>query len=161
MKRRRAGYDLAASLLLLVLASWATAAGERTSCPHPLGRTSLTIGDADLYVEIAATEPARQCGLAWREALAPDHGMLFVYRRPAMLRFWMRNTYVPLDIAFIDEHWRIINIATMSPTEPLRIHAAHAPARFALETRAGWFARNDIAIGSQVEVTLPATLSIE
>jgi uncharacterized membrane protein (UPF0127 family) len=161
MKHRPAAQRLTAGLLLLIFTTWTATANGQTSCPQPLERTSLTIGDKALDVEIASTEPARRCGLAWRHELAPDHGMLFVYRRPAMLRFWMRNTYIPLDIAFIDEHWRIINIATMSPNEPRRIHPAHAPARYALETRAGWFARHGISAGTLVEIALPPTLAVD
>jgi uncharacterized membrane protein (UPF0127 family) len=161
MKHRHAVQDLAASLLFLLFVSWTTAASGRTGCPQPLERTSVAIGDKGLIVEIAATEPARRCGLAWRHELAADHGMLFVYRRPAMLRFWMRNTFVPLDIAFIDENWRIINIATMSPHEPFRIHSAQVPARYALETRAGWFARRGITAGTVVEATLPQRLTVD
>ena len=161
MMYRRKGYSFAVGLLLLVFVGWTAAAVERPACPQPLPRTSLTISDRVLDVEVAASLPARSCGLAWRHELARGHGMLFVYQRTTLLRFWMRDTFIPLDIAFIDEDWRIVNIETMSPATPLRIHSAQAPARYALETRAGWFARNGITAGDRVEVTLPANLAVD
>lgn len=161
MKYLRSGCGPVAGLFLLAFANGhGTAAGQQ-GCPQPLERTSLTIDGKALTVEIAATAPARQCGLAWRRELAHDNGMLFVYRQPALLRFWMRNTFIPLDIAFIDAHWRIINIATMSPHEPFRIHSAWAPAQFALETPAGWFASRGVTAGSLVETALPNTLVVD
>ena len=119
-----------------------------------LPTTKLTIGSHALTAEVAATDRTRQVGLMHRFSLPPDHGMLFVHDAPRMLSFWMRNTYVPLSIAFIDAKGRIINIEDMAPHDE-RTTWSTAPALYALEMKKGWFAQNGIGPGMEVK-GLPA-----
>jgi len=76
--------------------------------------------------------------------------MLFVFERSEPLAFWMKNTYIPLSIAFIDERGRIVNIEDMAPQTEVT-HWSTAPARYALEMRKAWFAERGIKPGDRVE----------
>jgi hypothetical protein len=111
---------------------------------------SLTIGKHKLVAEVAATPDQRSTGLMHRFSLRPDHGMLFVFERPERLSFWMRNTYVPLSIAFIGPDGKIVNIENMAPQTETS-HWSRGPALYALEMRKGWFAERGIREGDVVE----------
>jgi len=115
----------------------------------PLSTIDLTINGHRLVAEIASTEATRTYGLMNRFSLQPDHGMLFVFSEPQPLAFWMKNTYVPLSIAFIGADGRIVNIEDMAPrTEDT--HPSHGLALFALEMKKGWFADRGIRPGDAV-----------
>jgi uncharacterized membrane protein (UPF0127 family) len=109
----------------------------------------LAIKGQRVVAEIAATEATRMTGLMNRFSLQPDHGMLFVFREPRPQAFWMKNTYVPLSIAFIGADGRILNIEDMAPlTEST--HPSRGPALYALEMKKGWFAQHGIEAGEPV-----------
>ncbi|HVE51497.1 MAG TPA: DUF192 domain-containing protein [Casimicrobiaceae bacterium] len=114
----------------------------------------LSIGQHTLTAEVAANEAQRSIGLMNRFSMPPDHGMLFVFDEVRPLSFWMRNTYVALSIAFIDEKGRIVNIEDMAPHDE-RSTWSTAPALYALEMKKGWFAQKGIAAGTLVQ-GLPA-----
>lgn len=100
-----------------------------------------------IHAEVADTVAARMQGLMYRSSLAPNSGMLFVYEQPAMECMWMKNTLVPLSVAFMDGKGVIINIEKMQPqTEDS--HCTARPASYALEMEQGWFARNGIRPGA-------------
>ena len=82
--------------------------------------------------------------------------MLFVFKEPRPQAFWMKNTYVPLSIAFIDGDGRIINIEDMAP-QTENTHPSHGPALYALEMKKGWFADRNIAPGARIEGLSKAT----
>jgi uncharacterized membrane protein (UPF0127 family) len=86
----------------------------------------------------------------YRFSLQPDHGMLFVFAKPQVLAFWMKNTYVPLSIAFIDSEGRILNIEDMAP-QTETTHPSRGAALYALEMKKGWFVQHGIAPGDRVE----------
>lgn len=111
---------------------------------------SLVIGNHKVTVEVAITPEQRSTGLMHRFSLRPDHGMLFVFERSEPLSFWMKNTFIPLSIAFIDEEGRILNIEDMVPQSETT-HWSKGPARYALEMRKGWFAERGILAGNQVQ----------
>lgn len=115
-----------------------------------LPTTKLTIGSRALTAEVAATDEHRSIGLMNRFSLPPDHGMLFVFEQARPLSFWMRNTYIPLSIAFIDANGRIVNIEDMAPKDE-RSTWSTGPALYALEMRKGWFAQNGIRAGDVVK----------
>lgn len=110
----------------------------------------LKLAGESLTVEVAATPAARSQGLMFRESLPEDHGMLFIWPREQWIAMWMKNTAIPLSVAFIDREFRILNIADMEPFSTQR-HASSAPALFALEVQRGWFARHGVGAGD----TLP------
>jgi uncharacterized membrane protein (UPF0127 family) len=133
------------SLLVALLAVLpATAAGAG------LPTRTLVIGGHRLIVEVAATPETRATGLMNRFSLQPDHGMLFVFEAPQPLSFWMKDTYVPLSIAFVDARGRIVNIEDMRPQDESP-HFSRGLALYAIEMRQGWFAAKGIGAGDLVE----------
>ena len=111
---------------------------------------TLTVREQKFVVEVAATPETRATGLMHRFSLRPDHGMLFVFEAPQPLAFYMRNTYIPLSIAFLDARGRIINIEDMQPKDE-STHWSKGMAMYAIEMRQGWFAAKGIAAGDVVE----------
>ncbi|HMA31948.1 MAG TPA: DUF192 domain-containing protein [Casimicrobiaceae bacterium] len=111
---------------------------------------TLTIRGHRLVVEVAATEQTRETGLMNRFSLQADHGMLFVFEAPQPLAFWMKNTYVPLSVAFVDGGGRILNIEDMRPLD-LSTHWSAGPALYAIEMKQGWFADKGIGPGDVVQ----------
>jgi len=110
----------------------------------------LMVKGHKLTVEVAANDEVRMQGLMHRRVLAENRGMLFVFREVERHAMWMMNTYIPLSVAFLDEHGVIINIADMQP-RTRDTHAAAKPAKYALEVNQGWFRKRGIAPGAKVE----------
>jgi uncharacterized membrane protein (UPF0127 family) len=115
-----------------------------------LPTTQLIINDHAVQAEIAATDASRAYGLMNRTSLPENHGMLFVYDEPSSVCFWMKNTPLPLSIAFIDATGRIVTLADMPPFS-LDSHCPAEPALYALEMEQGWFARRQIGVGEVVK----------
>jgi hypothetical protein len=111
---------------------------------------SLTSGIHVIKAEVAATNADRQQGLMFREKLGPNEGMVFVFDAPAGVCMWMKNTLVPLSVAFLSEDGKIINIEDMQP-QSTESHCAKSPARYALEMSQGWFRQKNIKPGSAIE----------
>lgn len=114
-----------------------------------LPSVELGAGMFRIEAELAATPAARQVGLMNREAMAPQHGMVFVFTEAARHCMWMRNTLIPLSVAFVDQTGRILNIEDMQPRTETN-HCAAAPAVFALEMNLGWFAEKGIKPGDRL-----------
>lgn len=115
--------------------------------PAPLEK--IHIGYSVLWVEIALTPEAQSQGLMFRESLPWDQGMLFVYDRPQHLTFWMKNTTIPLDIAFISAEGRIEEILAMTPLTE-KIYRSSRPALYALEVNRGWFRKKGVKVGDHI-----------
>lgn len=115
-----------------------------------LPTAQLRVGTHAISAEIAKTEESRSLGLMHRVSLPPDHGMLFVFDEAGMPCFWMKNTPLPLSIAFIDEQGVIVNIADMQP-HSLDSHCPAGPVIYALEMQQGWFRQNQVNPGAKVE----------
>ena len=109
----------------------------------------LTISGYEIAAEVAHTQLSRSQGLMYRESLAENTGMLFVFPSSGYYSMWMKNTYIPLSVAFIDVRGVILNIAEMQP-ETLISHDAAGMAKYALEMNKGWFAARKITAGAQV-----------
>jgi len=116
------------------------------------GERAIRVGDREITVEVALTPAQLTQGLKFRRSLPRDRGMLFVYSRPTAGGFWMKDTVIPLSIAFIDAHGRIINIRDMEPDDGAARHRPDRPFLYALEMNRGWFERNDIRVGDRVDV---------
>ncbi len=110
----------------------------------------LTPSWVAITVEIADTPALRERGLMGRDSLPENHGMLFVYPDAQIRSFWMRNTPIALDIAFVDGNGSIINVATMIPNSDDSTLSV-SPAMYALEMTAGWFEKNGIGAGASVQ----------
>lgn len=112
---------------------------------------TISVGKKNLHVEIVQNDEERMRGLMFRKQLGEDEGMLFVFEEARIQYFWMRNTFIPLDIAFIDANGKIIDIQRMEPLDETKSYASPAPVPYVLEVNAGWFARNGIAVGENVK----------
>lgn len=109
----------------------------------------LNAGFHRIEAEVAANNAARMQGLMHRPSMPQHHGMLFIFPASATQCFWMKNTLIPLSIAFLDEAGRIIQIADMQP-QSLDNHCSVKPARYALEMNAGWFAQRGLKAGDAI-----------
>lgn len=145
-RRALIGLGLAAALLL--------APGPASA--DPLLTFPLKIKGHGLRAELANSEESRRTGLMHRRSMAENQGMLFVYEQPGLHAMWMKNTLIPLSVAFLDRDGRIINIEDMEP-QTLDAHGATAEASYSLEMNQGWFAKRGIRPGDRVEglKTLP------
>ena len=119
----------------------------------------LKIKTKKVFVEIADTAEKRAAGLMFRENLAEDSGMLFVFKKPERISFWMYNTVVPLSIAFIDEKGIILQIEDMQPKDLTPV-ASINKALYALEVNKGWFEKNKIKEGDLIEGIVPPEGSV-
>ena len=107
----------------------------------------IDVGGHSIKVEVAATTELRTRGLMYRDSLGADRGMLFVYPDEQMRGFWMKNTRIPLDIAFADSAGRIVWIDQMAPLDTDSTSSRY-PAKYALEMNQGWFAAHGVAVGA-------------
>ena len=118
--------------------------------PQPTLRTTkLTAGIHVITAEIASTPQSRMIGLMMRERLAPNHGMVFIFEDKSQHCFWMRNTLIPLSIAFIDDDGTVVSIADMSPKSEAST-CPQRPVRYALEMDQGWFAKRGVTAGQKI-----------
>lgn len=116
---------------------------------------ALKIGKHDIHAEMADTPEIRSNGLMQRDHLCTDCGMLFIFPRAGRHAFWMKNTPLPLSIAFISADDSIINIAEMQSNTP-DVHQPLGEALYALEMNRGWFARNGVKPGDKVQGLMQA-----
>lgn len=145
----------------LALASLALGAPDR-SAPAPAQSTvgaepmlTLNAGIHLIYAELAATEATRMRGLMFRPTLAPNHGMLFVFDGAARQCMWMRNTLLPLAVAYLDDTGVVVNIEEMQAQTDTS-HCASKPVRYALEMAGGWFKAHGVSVGSSLRGLPPA-----
>jgi uncharacterized membrane protein (UPF0127 family) len=110
--------------------------------------TQVHVGNQALKVELAISEPQRMQGLMYREKLGPNDGMLFVFDAPEYQSMWMKNTLIPLSVAFIAPDGTILNVEDMEP-QTLNPHISAGPALYALEMNKGWFASHSLKAGDK------------
>lgn len=111
---------------------------------------SLNAGMHVIKAEVAGKDAERQQGLMFREKMGQNEGMVFLFEVPAGVCMWMKNTFIPLSVAFIDESGRIVNIEDMQP-QTTESHCAKKPVRYALEMNLGWFRQKNIKPGNVIE----------
>ena len=133
-------------LLALTLAAAAASAPAQTAA---LRTIELGAGMHLIHAELADSFATRMQGLMHRTSLPPNGGMLFVFDEEAMHCMWMKNTLIPLSVAFLDAGGAIINIADMRP-QTEQSHCASRPARYALEMTQGWFAQRGLRAGTRL-----------
>ena len=131
-------------LALLLLSGWTSNAVSQ----EPL-RIPLYIKQTEIWVEVAKTPEQRTVGLMGRDYLGKNDGMLFIFETEDFHNFWMKNTRVPLSIAFIDREGKIVRIADMKPLT-LDSHAPLQRILYALEMNRGWFSAHGIKVGDTV-----------
>lgn len=148
--------SVAALALAALIASMSASAQPADGKPQSLPITTIRVGPHPVAAEVAATPDQRTIGLMYRFSLPADHGMLFVFPEPQPLSFWMRNTYIPLSIAYIDVEGRILNVVEMAPRSDAT-HPSRGEALYALEMRKGWFADKGVGPGTRVTGLPPAS----
>ena len=132
--------------------------------PGQLAKVTLNIGKASLTTEIAATDAQEERGLMFRTKLADNDGMIFILPSAQTAEFWMKNTLIPLSVAFIDKDGVILEIHDMQPGDPTvpdadlpRTRSDSNKVAYALETNLHWFALNGIKPGDKI-LPPPSTL---
>ena len=111
--------------------------------------SQVKVAGHPLKVELAIEEPQRVQGLMFRKSLGKDDGMVFLFDEPGYHSMWMKNTLIPLSVAFLDKDGVILNILDMEP-QTLDSHMAAGPAVYAVETNKGWFAAKKVKPGDKV-----------
>jgi len=144
---------LRAALAAFAMASLAVAALAQDA-PQSLPKIRLNAGIHNIDAQHAQTPDQREIGLMFRPSMPVNEGMLFTFERPAQQCFWMKNTLIPLDAAFVDDSGAIVNIEHMKP-QTLAGHCSTKPVRFVLEMNDGWFAKRGIKPGYKLK-GLPA-----
>jgi uncharacterized membrane protein (UPF0127 family) len=137
---RRAG-----AIAVLCLAALASAQDG----PQKLAQVRLNAGIHNINAELASTPQQREIGLMFRTAMPANDGMLFAFEQPGKQCFWMRNTLIPLSVAFIGDDGSVVNIDDMKPRTD-DSHCSAKPVRFVLEMNEGWFAKRGIKAGSRL-----------
>ncbi len=145
---RRRSVFCAIALAWLVLLPGARADAQDRGARLPT--VELNAGIHLIHAELAATESARVLGLMYRDQLAPNHGMLFVFDERAPHCMWMRNTPLALSVAFLDDDGSIANVEEMKPATDTT-HCARHPVRYALEMEAQWFSRHGLQAGGRLQ----------
>ena len=130
-------------LLLLSVLSAGTALAQ------DLPVVQLNAGMYLIRAEVAADFGSRAQGLMYRKQMPSNAGMLFIFEQPGEQCMWMKNTLIPLSVAFLDDDGRIINIEDMAP-QTLDSHCARRPARYALEMNSGWFSARGVKPGTRL-----------
>jgi uncharacterized protein len=144
------------SLTLTLTLSWillSAACQPKAADTSPFGLriAELKISNVPLTVEIADTPQASENGLMFRDSLPEDRGMLFLFEQPKKASFWMRNTKIPLSIAYIDSTEKILEIKSMNPLDETVVPSSSDQVAYALEVNQGWFVRHGISSGAKID----------
>ena len=146
--------------LLLILAVALTVSACPKTSEAGLPMMKMTIGDETIRVEVASTDAQRGRGLMYRRDMKANRGMLFVYPTRTNLSFWMKNTFLPLTIAFIADDGTIVHLEDMAP-QTTESHRSPKRVRYALEMNQGWFETNGIEVGAKAVFELPEGVEIQ
>jgi len=141
--------DLLVVLFVFIIGFFLSLSAAFAQSKITLPIKKLNAGMHVIQAEVAATPESRTTGLMYRRSLAPNHGMLFVFEQAIVQCFWMRNTFIPLSIAFLQDDGTIVNIADMTPQSD-QSHCSDKPVRLALEMEQGWFASRGMTAGKKI-----------
>jgi uncharacterized protein len=149
--------NLVAALLALAVGCASTTSSGAPRCEAPPS-TARFSGGAALSVDVADTDGARQQGLMGVTDLPEDQGMAFVWPEPTDATFWMKDTPIPLSIAFVDDEGRVRTVREMTPCEadPCPTYRADGAYTTAIEANAGWFEANGVEPGDRMHLQLGA-----
>ena len=144
---------LLAAVALLAPAAVTSCSQEYHDYESQASAKTWELGGVKVELEVAKDSASRRQGLMFRKSMPADHGMLFVYPEPRVLRFWMQNTAIPLSIAFFEEQpdhkAKVIDIEDMQPFDETGVPSLR-PSRLALEMNQGWFAQHGMKAGDVV-----------
>ncbi len=148
--------NLKLSCFLWMVLGIMTCACRKPDQPEPrdsgLPRAVLEIRGIKVEVEVASTPRTTARGLMYRKSMPDDEGMLFVFRKERFLSFYMKNTLIPLSIAFMRDDGTIINIEKMKPRDAYTKYWSKEKSRLALEMNQGWFEKNGVGSGNRVVI---------
>ncbi len=145
-------YRLLHTLPLLLLFSACTPQ-EPTTAPEPSETYyPISINDTPLQLQLALIQSEQSKGLMHRDSMPKDHGMLFLFDQPEPRSFWMRNTRIPLDIGYFDASGQLLEIHALFPYDENAVPSRNQRVLIAVETNRGWFARNNITPGAQIDL---------
>jgi uncharacterized membrane protein (UPF0127 family) len=142
------------ALLAVLAGTGLTLAVVAQTGPQSLPKIRMNAGIHNIDAELAQTGEEREIGLMFRSSMGANEGMLFAFERPGQQCFWMKNTLIPLDVAFVADDGAIVNLDRMKP-QTLDSHCSEKPVRFVLEMNDGWFAKRGIKAGQKLR-GLPA-----
>jgi len=137
----------------LFAAGWMAITVAQTQPAVEFGSANVTMAGQEYRVELATSFEQRAQGLMFREEMCTDCGMLFYFSPPKQASMWMRNTLIPLDVAFIDRNGVITDIKAMKPHDLTSVGASKV-VTYALEMNQGWFDAHNISVGDQIEITM-------
>ncbi len=127
-------------------------AGCSSGSPSGLPETSMRVGSKTYHLEIAADDASREHGLMERDAMDPDHGMIFIFPKPSVQNFWMRHTRFPLDIIFAGDDGKVLSVDTMKPYDETTPHESAGPAKYAIELNVGELASSGVKPGDKLQI---------
>lgn len=161
-KSMRYCVNVLAGLFLVVITGCSENSTQTNSSSAPenalgsLQTIEVNIKDQAVTIEVAVSMRAQQQGLMYRDAMPENHGMLFVYDQPRYMSFWMKNTYIPLSIAFLKDDGTIVNIEKMKPQQgpfdPQERYISRERCKYALEMNQGWFEKHGIKAGDKINL---------
>lgn len=136
---------------LLALAAFSSVLAARADDqPQQLAAIRIGAGMHVIQAMVAQRPAEREKGLMFRKTMDANEGMLFIFDEPAQQCFWMKNTFLPLAIAFVGDDGTIVNIDEMKP-QTLDSHCSAKPVRYVLEMNTGWFAKRGIKAGDRLQ----------
>ncbi len=145
-----------ASFVAIVLLP-ASAVAKAPSTPQAnLPTVSLQFGELKLSAEVADEEMERQAGMMFRRKMADGEGMVFVFESPRKVSFWMKNTLIPLSVAYVNRNGMILEIHDLQPEDETVVSSKFDSILYAIEVPQGWFQKNSILPGSTIEGLPPA-----
>lgn len=120
-------------------------------------KKNISVGKVKIEAEIAQTSEQHEHGLMFRTSLKKNSGMLFIFPNSEVRSFWMKNTFIPLTIAYFDENKKLLEMIDMQPTKSEMIqnpivYPSSKPAKYALEMSLGWFQKNNIKVGDILKI---------
>lgn len=136
-------------IMVALGACWGASSAWGQDAPQKLRTIQLRAGMQNITAEVAMNDRERAIGLMHRTQMGTHEGMLFVFDRPGVQCFWMKNTLIPLSIAFIDDDGTIVNTDEMKP-QTLDSHCSDRPVRFVLEMNTGWFKKRSLGAGAKL-----------
>lgn len=116
----------------------------------------LKVGGTTLHLQLALSQSEQARGLMFRDNLEQDHGMLFVFNEPAPRAFWMRNTPLKLDLAYLDVSGTVLEIHKLYPYSETTVPSRSQAVQFVIEMDRGWFAANQVGVGAQLNLAAVA-----
>lgn len=122
-----------------------TSAGAQDRAQH-LPTVMLGAGMHNIKAEVAQTPQEQEIGLMYRTSMGGNEGMIFIFDRPGKQCFWMKNTLIPLSVAFVEDDGTVVNVDEMKP-QTLDPHCSAKPVRFVLEMNTGWFTKRAVKEG--------------